>query len=321
MPGFVTHYLFGRDVYHKIANPSLKKTIYDNRGAYGLGLQGPDIFFYYLPSYLLQGYNLGSLSHTNETRALFLGLIRSCQLIPYGTDRAIAEAYLLGFLGHYTLDSIGHPYIYAMTHYQGRSNDYFAHHAYLETDIDTALLDAKLHRHPHQFHAANTITLTLRQKKVIASLLFDAYRYAFPELKIHKRTIYLSIFSMGLALRILHDNSGQKKVLFRFAEKHFLGYPLFSPLVPSDSLFFRTDPFNMRHATWCNPWDSSLTSEESFFDLYKKAEELYLSRIKKLNLILCSDSHSQHTSQLIQEFLKDYGNYSFHSGLDCSIPS
>lgn len=44
MPGYVTHYIFGREVYHNLKNNSLKKNLYYNRAAYGLGLQGPGIF-------------------------------------------------------------------------------------------------------------------------------------------------------------------------------------------------------------------------------------------------------------------------------------
>lgn len=320
MPGFVTHYIFGVETYRKLKYNTQKKNLYYNRAAYNLGLQGPDLFFYYLPSYL-GGHNIGSLAHTKETSAFFLGLLRNYEHLTCNGDRGIAEAYITGFLGHYTLDTICHPYIYAMTHYHGKEKSYFSRHAYLETDIDTSLLDSKLHRTPCSFRTWETISLTFHQKKVIANLLYDAYRYAFPELKFRKTTMYLGIFSLGLGLRILHDDSGQKKVLFRFAEKHFLGYPLFSPLIPSDTLFFRTDPLNLRHAKWANPWDTSLVSEESFSDLYEKAEALYLSRIKKLQALLHGTIDEKRKRQLVREFLTDYGNLSFHSGLSCSIPS
>lgn len=142
MPGYVTHYIFGREVYHNLKNNSLKKNLYYNRAAYGLGLQGPDIFFYYLPSYVLEGHNIGALAHVRETSAFFQGLIESRNQFSSRTDLNIAEAYLIGFLGHYTLDTICHPYIYAMTHYKDKKEKaYFSRHAYLETDIDTALLD------------------------------------------------------------------------------------------------------------------------------------------------------------------------------------
>ena len=97
-----------------------KKDLYYNRAAYGLGLQEPDIFFYYLPSYVLEGHNIGALAHVRETSAFFQGLIESRNQFSSRTDLNIAEAYLIGFLGHYTLDTICHPYIYAMTHYKDK---------------------------------------------------------------------------------------------------------------------------------------------------------------------------------------------------------
>lgn len=321
MPGFVTHYIFGREAYRNLNSKTLKKNIYYNRGAYGLGLQGPDIFFYYLPSYAIHGHNIGAMAHTEETRAFFHGLLQSCLKFKNQIDRDIAESYLIGFLGHYTLDTICHPYVYAMTHYDGKRKDYFSHHAYLETDIDTLLLDLKLNRKPCNFHSADTIVLTHRQKYVIASMLHDAFHYAFPNLKLRRLTMWLGIFSMQLGMQILHDDSGQKKVLARFLEKHFLGFPVFSPLIASNTLYFRTDPFNMRHAVWKNPWDESTSSEETFFDLYEKSTVRYLERIKKLYALLHCEERGQRHEDLIHDFFKDYGNDSFHSGLDVSIPS
>ena len=45
MPGYVTHYIFGRDMYEKLNDPVLKNNLYKNRAVYALGHQGPDIFF------------------------------------------------------------------------------------------------------------------------------------------------------------------------------------------------------------------------------------------------------------------------------------
>lgn len=318
MPGFVTHYIFGREAYRKLSPGSQKENLYRHRAAYGLGLQGPDIFFYYLPSYALHGHNIGALAHAEGTNAFFCGLLRSCMRFT-GDNRQIAEAYLEGFLGHYILDTVCHPYIYAMTPYDRKASDYFSHHAYLETEIDTEFLDSKLHRQPKNFRQADTIALTHRQKKVIAAMLYDAYRYAYPDLKLHKITMYLGIFSMQLGLRILRDGSGQKKVLFRFLERLFPGYPVFSPLIASDTLFFRTDPLNLRHADWSNPWDSSLRSSESFPELYDKSMQIYLDRLEKLYAVVRTEQTSGSREELVRDFLSVYGNRSFHSGLDCSV--
>lgn len=316
MPGFVTHYLFGRDTYHKLSHTAFKSNLYQNRKAYGLGLQGPDLFFYYLPSYLLHRCNPGAIAHDGASGPFFESLLMTCLSFSSDDDRAIAEAYLAGFLGHYTLDTVCHPYIYAMTDYHGREKDYFSRHAYLETDIDCALLFEKLHRTPGSFSNNHTIALTRRQKSVIVQMLSAAYHRAFPRLKVGKLTMRLGIFSIRLGMRILQDRTGQKKVLFRFLERHFLGYPLFSPLVASNSLFFRTDPFNLRHARWKNPWNPSLESEESFFDLYRKATALYLARLDRLAELLACREDPGRQNELIRAFLEEYGNRSFLSGIE-----
>ncbi len=327
MPGFITHYIFGTEAYHKLKcdtpkrTHDLKKILSVNRSVYTLGLQGPDLFFYYLPSYVLEGHNLGAIAHTTETGAFFRGLLTRCLSFQNPYDRAIAESYLYGFLGHYTLDTLCHPYIYAMSHYIKKQASYFAKHAYLETDIDTALLDLKLHRKPCNFHAANTISLTLRQRIVVADMLYYAYRYAYPNLRIYKSSMHLAIFSLQFGMLLLHDESGQKKAVVRLTERYCLGYPLFSPLIPSDTLFFRTDPFNLQKKLWRNPWDKSLTSHDTFFELYDKSMNRYLIRLNNLNSILHSKEEKSIQTKRIQAFLAEYGNLSFHSGLDCSIPS
>lgn len=320
MPGFITHYLWGLETYHSLAPDAYKHNLYQNKAAFSLGLQGPDLFFYFLPSYLLPRKNLGSLAHTKASGAFFKALMESAESFSSDADYKIAAAYLTGFLGHYTLDTICHPYVYARTHYHGRENAYFSRHSYLEMDIDRSLLYVKLGKNPSDFYHENTIRLTPRQTRVIAEMLHHAYAKTFPRLHVTYAAIYASLYVMPFTLYLMHDNTGQKKAAVRLLEKHTLGYPLFSPLILSDCLAFRTDPFNLRHARWTNPWDSTLVSHESFFELYEKAMELYRKRILSLEELLAADD-TQKKNRLKQAFLADYGNNSFHSGLDVSIPS
>lgn len=319
MPGYVTHYIFGREMYTKITDADLKKAIHDNHAVYALGHLGPDIFFYYLPAYVLHGCNLGDMAHTKKTGQFFAALLESRFVFKNPKDQQTAQAYLAGFLGHYILDSTCHPFIYGRTHYEEHAKNYFSRHAYLETEIDSTLLRLKLHQKRTDFHGENTIRLTFRQKKVVAHMLHYAYQHTYNGLSVSRHTIFLAIFSTKLGFRILYDNTGQKKVLFRFAEKQFLGYPIFSPLIANDALSFCNDPFNLEHKKWTNPWDFSITSEESFFDLYNKAEQIYLNRTNLLSALLKEQIHSKKEIQLTKSFLKQYGSRSFHSGLDTSV--
>ena len=326
MPGFVTHYIFGREAFRDIRcvcprdTRILKRNLFTNHSVYSLGQQGPDLFFYYPLSYVPQGHNLGTLAHTRKTGAFFHGLMKCALSFADSCDRDIAESYLCGFLGHYILDTICHPYIYAMTHYTEKCHSYFYRHAYLETDIDTSLLSIKLQRMPFAFRPADTIFLSRKQKMVVAKLLQAAFCHAYPNLRINESTMLLAIASLRLAQRMLQDDTGQKKAMMRLAERLLPGYPVVSPLFPSNDLFFHTDPFNLRRARWKNPWDKKSSSQETFFELYDKAEAIYLSRLAELCAIFHSEWDPEERSSRIRAFLAEYGNRSFHSGLECSIP-
>lgn len=50
-----------------------------------------------------------------------------------------------------------------------------------------------------------------------------------------------------------------------------------------------------------------------------RSEEKYLHCLAELSALLKERIHSPKASLLTEEFLKDYGNASFHSGLDCTI--
>ena len=146
MPGFTTHYLFGVETCHRLGASPLRRELMENHTAFGLGLQGPDIFFYDLPSYVIYKKNIGSAAHTTDTGKFLFFLLQSRFLFPKGKKRQIAESYIAGFIGHYLLDTTCHPYVYDRSKSCSDSATAFAPHVYLETDIDTAFLSGTHHR-------------------------------------------------------------------------------------------------------------------------------------------------------------------------------
>ena len=72
MPAFITHYLFGVDMYKAISPKELKAIIHQNQNAYKLGLQGPDIFFYDIPTVLGPAdLNVGTYMHEKKISLFF----------------------------------------------------------------------------------------------------------------------------------------------------------------------------------------------------------------------------------------------------------
>src|SRR5574344_691941 len=136
MPGFITHNLFGREEYKKMQDNSVKKSIRSQRNVYNLGLQGPDLFFYFPFARYIGKKNLGSMMHNTEVNTYFSKMLDYIEKLKDAEEKNIAVAYLSGFLGHYMLDCHCHPYIYAKTDYLTKNKFYHAKHVQLETDID-----------------------------------------------------------------------------------------------------------------------------------------------------------------------------------------
>lgn len=321
MPGFTTHYLFGIDAYTHIPCGSFRDNLKHNHSAFALGLQGPDLFFYYLPSYLMHRQNIGALAHSSHTGAFFANLLDSRQLFSEKPQAlGIADAYITGFIGHYTLDCAVHPYVYAFTGYNPKTppshTQYFGQHAYFETEIDCELLFRKKRLYPSEFHQSATIRLSHLQRKVITRMLVYAYRSTYPGIAASDILLGGAPLWMKLGTRFLRDPSGQKKVLARLIEKLFLGRAFLSPMVASDYYRFIEDPLNLTHRGWKHPWTGEI-HHTSFPELYQQAEVLYLKRIRELAHLLRDGCPANEK----ETFLLEYGNRSFLSGLFCSEAS
>lgn len=316
MPGFTTHYLFGLNTYRSLEYMKLKKKLREHHAAYSLGLQGPDIFFYFLPCYLVHSDNIGSTAHEKRTGLFLQHLLESRKLFPDREEQRIAEAYIAGFIGHYMLDKTCHPYIYWKSKFQEKNSRYHGAHMRLEADIDAELLLFYKHKLPSKFRPESTIVMTVSQRRTIAAVLNYAYARTYPELGIHYTTMHCAICSMQLGVRALRDSSGRKKVLVRKLEGMILGYPLLSSMIPSDRLCFSFDPLNVLHREWHNPWDKSLISRDSFFDLMEDAQEKYASVLGQLEEIFSLGEHMGTENEKADRLLEMLGNKSYHSGLE-----
>lgn len=315
MPGFTTHYLFGQQTYQQLHTSDLKRTIQKNHTAFSLGLQGPDIFFYDFFSSVCGRKHPGSIAHTTDTGTFFKYLLKSPEIFLSKQEQEIAHAYILGFIGHYLLDTACHPYIYAMTHYTSHPKGYLGHHIRLETDIDTTLLWFYQRRLPSEFRQDESIALSKQQLQVISSLLCYAFSKSYPDLRLSRGRIMQAIRSMQKGTKLLYDSTGRKKLLIRRIESIVPGYPILSPLVPSDTLIFHIDPCNSRHIPWCNPWDTTQVSDESFFDLFEKAQSKYSRMLNDIADFFAKERSSAEAKKAFHLLLLSLGNRSYHSGL------
>lgn len=324
MPAFITHYLYGVDLYQSLDLPPLKQLLKHQIGPYRLGLQGPDIFFYHLPSLIREkDKKLGSRMHETKVSDFFYNYLKSMDHLT-GEAQEIALAYLCGFIAHNTLDGFVHPYVYSRTGFQPEktipNQYYYGMHGEIETCIDFMLLQRVRNLRPSQFHPSKTIHLTHKQANVIAWILsrsINTTYFSIHQPRITPFAIKQTFLITKLATTLLHSNYGIRKKILHELEHQLLHYNIIATTINWDGMKDLHDAMNQQHKPWKNPWLPELSSKESFDELYEKAKRKCERILPLLSDYVSSDAMKKRKK--LKPLLKELGNVSYHSGLNCDF--
>lgn len=183
----------------------------------------------------------------------------------------IAKSYAFGFILHYSLDRICHPYVYYLqnkiTERQAGFNPHSAHNI-IELSLDSLMLSIYLDvKNPALFKTESTIQISDNELTEISNEIAFVSG-TLPE------NVKTAIFDMKNMQRLLLDKSGKKKAIVSILEK------MASPFTKNFLLssYFRTNDLekakkyaNIYNGKWKSPFNDEI-SRESFFDLYEKAK-------------------------------------------------
>ena len=190
MPAAYTHYRFGRDVLALLPE-ELRGVITAHRALYDIGLHGPDIFFFYRPLGHNSVIRLGHALHEQSGETVFRRMMTLYDRNP----SPAAQAYLLGFLCHFALDSSCHGYV-------GQMAALGVGHSLLETQLDRSFL-VEDKRDPCTFNPTGHIKITGEGAAVIAAF--------FPQVTV--REVEESVRSMVKVQKLLLPTSAAKRKL------------------------------------------------------------------------------------------------------------
>ncbi len=127
MPSIAAHYYFGQEIVKRIGrgNPEITEIIHRNKAVFDLGLQGPDLLFYYRPYTKNKVTGLGNEIHSNPAKDFINYALRNIREVKSNA----ALGYLMGLTCHFILDSSLH----------GEINEYapeVRQHLLLEAEMD-----------------------------------------------------------------------------------------------------------------------------------------------------------------------------------------
>ena len=130
MPAIYAHHRFGAEVA-KALDGDLKTIVSEHYTPYQIGLQGPDIFFFYRPWSKNKVSAYGNHLHAVSALPFFEHALRVARKKGRGSA---SYAYLLGFICHFALDSECHAYVEQMVKETG------VQHLEIEAEFDKLLL-------------------------------------------------------------------------------------------------------------------------------------------------------------------------------------
>ena len=160
MPSTYAHYRFGCDAVSLLPKKA-QLTIGRFRRLYDVGLHGPDPFFHYNFLCHTEVGDLGNSMHKLTGEAFFTQICKRYRMHPSEAGRS----YIYGFLGHYVLDSMCHPFINE-TVAQGEVG-----HIEMESEFERFLLDLDGKKPPNRQDVSGHLKLTRTESYTVAELL------------------------------------------------------------------------------------------------------------------------------------------------------
>lgn len=319
MPNLVTHYLCGLEAIKNINSKKCKALINKRQNIFNLGVQGPDILFYYgiWPwSAKVDSPSIGHDMHVSKVNLVFKGLI---DYIIKQNDyiKKILTVYLMGYLSHNCMDSISHPYIFYRSGFKTASdtneNLYIYYHRRFETAIDVLLCKRLLNKKVHEINHDKLIEITSTEQNIISEMYESVIKAVF-NFSVPKNKISQAIKDMILVEKLFKDPHGVKKKAVASLDYLIYGFPLYSSIIFPREITDGLDYLNLKNSEWCMPFDKNQKSTQSFVDLFKEAYQ----RTQRFCDVLYSSIFTNNSS--IPYALKLFGNNSYTSGIDCDIP-
>ena len=234
------------------------------------------------------------------------GLFLSSLLRQAGNSDARREmfSYLSGFLCHYALDSIAHPYIIYVT---AEERVFPRSHMSLEHALDAFEIRRggyEAEKHPVTKHYYPLVRLPESLRPDLDAVFEEVYGW-----KNCWKALNRSCRRYRLCYRFLENPRGLAARLARLTKRDVL-----CSMAYSESQFLSADPENTEHRVWKHPFDPSLSFSDSFPELREKARQFAVQLITAaFRLLQYGEGTLESVSALI-------GNNSYLSGLPADDP-
>ncbi len=296
MPEIAVHHFFGVRILQNLP-PEISGRILPD--LFLTGTRGPDplgIVRFWCPPVWKHLHGRSSVMHNRYSGIFFRRLVQEIRK-QTGEPREQLFSYTCGFLTHYFLDSICHPYVIYRT---GHGKGCAGNHRSMEHALDRLVLEQnglELPDRPisRKILLKNGLPKTVKQSvdAVYADVYGwrDAWRQINRALKDERRFVRLTEDPKGILARIARGGT-------------------MASLSYAEDAYADADIGNEQHLEWHNPYEPAAVSNQSFAELTETAEQQVIQAICDLYQYL--EGNGPYPSSI--------GDRSYESGLDTTDP-
>ncbi|MGE5627266.1 MAG: zinc dependent phospholipase C family protein [Solirubrobacterales bacterium] len=197
MPAVAAHYYFGHQVLKQLPK-EIQNIIYTNMEAFNLGLQGPDLFFFYKPLKSNPVTSYGHHIHSIDADYIISNAVDSIKK----SKDIIELSYIFGYVCHFILDSSLHGKISKIA-----PED--IEHKFLEAEIDRQIIKQHYNEKPDKFKRYKLIEINISSSEWLKNI----YR------EINIEDIKKSLRGFRFYMKILYCSFHAKKAIIEYMEK------------------------------------------------------------------------------------------------------
>jgi hypothetical protein len=279
MPALMTHHLFGERAVRTLEDGTVEGQ--EELLSFLIGCQGPDPFFFRasMTDSARQMHQLAHAMHNSHVIGSFSAMRRCIRRLPRD-DQRVGMAFALGFLAHYALDSITHPFIYAQQEgicEAGKDDDLEAYpdevHAVIESELDTWMVWKERHATIAQYPPAGELMLPERASAAGGALCAFVARYVYG-LVVSERAYGRCVADMRWVYRHIEPYGSPRYQRIGRIERLVRPVSHLQTLAHEISTSDECPAANLGHLAWADP-STGEVSTKSFYDLYGDALEAY----------------------------------------------
>jgi hypothetical protein len=316
MPSTFTHHIFALDVYDKLDDKT-KNRMKNNLEEMKLFAQGPDVFMFFDIGKVgkSKSKQLGKMVHKKNSKAFFL------KIISYIKENKLENNYevigfLYGFICHYALDSVCHPFIFYKTGVYRENKEtlkYIGLHDDMESIIDAYFIKNKLQMRANKFkphkYISEVNSFSNELNNIIDNVFKDIYGWdnisniyfkAYQRMKRLYRIFRYDPYKIKRTIYTIVDRIKPKKI----ENLKWLSY---------NSDFKRKLHYmNFEKEKWNHPLDKNEVYNYSFIELYVIAWNKAVNTIKEVNKVLYEKGSIKNLDNV-------FDNSSYVNGKNCEI--